>query len=137
MPGIGHRARSDPEAAAIVGVGSSITFAELDRRQRLLAGALLAEGIRRGDRVGILSANRPEYLEVTTGLLRAGIVPVPINALLTASEASYVIEDAGASWLFTDRGLNRSQDCNVSSPSATRTSGSFTTRLPPRSPISP
>ena len=51
----------------------------------------------------MLSANRRELLEVTTGALRAGIVPVPIHRSLTDAEIAYVVEDSGARLLFTDR----------------------------------
>jgi len=52
--------------------------------------------------VAVLSANRIESLEVTIGCLRAGIVPVPVNRLLTTPEISYILEDSQARWLFTD-----------------------------------
>lgn len=103
MPGIGERARSAPDAAALVTLGSVIPFADLDARQRSLVGALNRAGVGRGDRIGILAGNRPEYLEVTTGALRAGIVPVPIHSVQTEHEIAYVLEDSGARWLFCDR----------------------------------
>ena len=103
MAGIGHFAATTPDAAAIVTVKGAITFATLDGRQRRLAGALRKAKVRERDRVAVLSANRPESLEVTIGCLRAGIVPVPVNPLLTDPEISYVIEDCGARWLFADR----------------------------------
>jgi long-chain acyl-CoA synthetase len=53
----------------------------------------------------VLSANRPESLETTTGALRAGMVPVPINPLLTPPEIAFLLEDSGARWLFTDRAI--------------------------------
>ncbi|HEX2051823.1 MAG TPA: AMP-binding protein [Actinomycetota bacterium] len=103
MSGIGSHARAAPDAAAIVTLARTVTFAELDDRHGRVAGALHAGGLATGDRVAVLSANRLEYLEVTIGALRAGIVPVPVNALLTPREAAYVVEDSGARWLFADR----------------------------------
>ncbi|HEY7874942.1 MAG TPA: AMP-binding protein, partial [Actinomycetota bacterium] len=100
--GIGAAARSAPEAAAIVTLHHRVTFGELDDRSRRLAGALAREGIGRGDRIAVFSANRPEVLEVCSGALRAGVVPVPVNALLTPPEIAYLIDDSGARWLFTD-----------------------------------
>lgn len=105
MSGIGGFARLAPDATAIAALGRQISFQELDRRHRLLAGALAAAGVRRGHRIAVLSANRPELLEVTTGALRAGIVPVPINALLAPPEVAYILEDSGARWLFADRAV--------------------------------
>jgi acyl-CoA synthetase (AMP-forming)/AMP-acid ligase II len=79
-----------------------VTFSELEDRHRRLAGALTSEGLGRGDRVAVFSSNRAEALEVCTGALRIGVVPVPINALLTPPEIAYLIDDSGARWLFTD-----------------------------------
>ena len=103
MAGIAHWAATTPDATAILTLSRQITFGELEERQRRAVGFARAGGLREGDRVGVLSSNRPESLEVTVGLLRAGIVPVPINPLLTEPEAAYLIEDSGATLLFTDR----------------------------------
>lgn len=64
---------------------------------------LLAGGLRSGDRIALFSQNRSEVIEVASGALRAGLIPVPINPLLTRPELTYVLEDSGARWLFTDR----------------------------------
>jgi acyl-CoA synthetase (AMP-forming)/AMP-acid ligase II len=101
--GIGGHARATPDAPALLTLARRLTFAELDERQRRLAGLLASGGLSRRDRIAVWSANRVESLEVTTGALRAGIVPVPVNSLLTESEAAYLVEDSGARWLFTDR----------------------------------
>ncbi|MDQ3953037.1 MAG: AMP-binding protein [Actinomycetota bacterium] len=103
MGGIGGHARAAPDAPALVTLARRLTFAELDERHRRLAGSMHVGGLRARDRIAVWSANRTESLEVTTGALRAGIVPVPVNALLTPSEAAYLIEDSGARWLFADR----------------------------------
>ena len=105
MSGIGTTAARDPERTALVIYGTTVTFGELDFRQRLVAGAFIAADVREKDRIAVLSSNRREVLEIVMGALRAGIVPVPINALLTAPEISYILEDSGARWLFTDRPL--------------------------------
>ena len=103
MSGIGHYARVAPEATAIVTTRSMMTFAELDERQRAVGGLLAGFGVRPGDRIAVLAANRPEILEVSGGALRSGIVPVPVNPLLTRREVRYLLEDSGARWLFSDR----------------------------------
>lgn len=103
MDGIGARARSSPDSVALIAPGTSMTFGELDSRQRSVAGALNSDGVRPQDRIGIYSSNRIESLEVSIGALRAGFVPVPINPLLTAPEVEYLLEDSGTKVLFTDR----------------------------------
>ena len=104
MSGIGGWARAAPDAAAFIsGPGRVTTFGDLDERQRALTGLLFEGDLETGDRIAILAANREEIVEVSTGALRAGIVPVPVNSLLTPPEIAYLMEDSGARWLFTDR----------------------------------
>jgi long-chain acyl-CoA synthetase len=55
--------------------------------------------------VAVYAANRTEVVEVCTTALRVGLVPVPINSLLTEREVEYVLEDSGARWLFSDRAV--------------------------------
>lgn len=106
MSGIGAHARQAPDSTALVSMGRSLTFSELDERQRRLAGALRTADLEEGDRIAVLSRNSVESVEVTTGALRAGIIPVPINPLLTEREAEYILEDSGARWLFADRAVD-------------------------------
>ncbi|MGH2746904.1 MAG: AMP-binding protein [Actinomycetota bacterium] len=106
MVGIGDHARAAPDAAALVTLTTTRTYGELEERQEKLAGVLRAGGVGKGDRIAVLSANRTELLEVTTGALRAGIVPIPIHATLTNPEISFILEDSGARWLITDRGVD-------------------------------
>ena len=103
MLGIGAYATKDPDAVALIAPGASLTFGELDARQRSLAGGLKAAGLKRGDRVAVHAGNRIESIEVTIGALRAGIIPVPVNSLLTPPEIAYLLEDSAARVLFTDR----------------------------------
>ena len=60
-----------------------IGFDAFDRRCNAVARGLSRAGLRPGDRVGLLSLNRVEYLEVLFGAMRAGVVPVPLNIKLT------------------------------------------------------
>jgi long-chain acyl-CoA synthetase len=101
--GIGEVARSTPDAAALLTMGGPISFEDLNLRQSRLGGAFKEAGLAHGDRIAVLSGNRPEYLEVTIAALRAAIVPVPVNPLLTPSEIDLILEDSRARWLFTDR----------------------------------
>ena len=103
MSGIGAHSRAAPDSTAIVSMGRSLTFSQLDDRQRRLAGALREAGLEEGDRIAVLSHNSVESLEVTTGALRAGFIPVPVNPLLAEPEADYILSDSNARWLFTDR----------------------------------
>ncbi len=51
-----------------------LTYAELDARANRLAGVLSARGLRRGDRVAMLSENRPEYVELNLAAAKLGVI---------------------------------------------------------------
>lgn len=99
--GIGAAARATPDAIALIGTSGTLTFAQLDRRQRLLAGALRARGLEAGDRIAVIAQNGLPMVEVLTGALRAAIVPVPIDPAVSEREAAFLVEDSGARWVFT------------------------------------
>ena len=67
-----------------------------------LAGGLAQLGVMPGQRVAILSLNRPEFLELQYAVLWAGAVLVPINHRLAAVEMAHVLLDAGADVLALD-----------------------------------
>jgi long-chain acyl-CoA synthetase len=61
-----------------------------------LSRAFRQWGINRGDRVAILSENRPEWMIVDFACVSSGIVDVPIYATLTAAQTQYVLGNSGA-----------------------------------------
>ncbi len=80
-----------------------VSYRELDALCDGVARGLLRRGLRRGDRVGILSLNRMEYLAAFFGTMRAGMVTVPISIKLPRDTIEYIIGNAGVSLLFCDR----------------------------------
>ncbi len=88
-------ARRYPRKRATVWHGQSQTFATFNERVNRLVGALRNLGLGAGSKIGILSRNRPEVLEVFFAAAKAGIVLVPINFRLQAPEFRFVINDAG------------------------------------------
>src|SRR6516225_1163783 len=64
------------------------------------AAGLMEQGIVQGDRVGLLSENRLEWLLADMGILAAGAVNVPPHAPLTAQQVHYQLADAEVHWLF-------------------------------------
>jgi long-chain acyl-CoA synthetase len=86
-----------------------ISYARLDAMANGVARALLARGLERGARVAILSANRAEYLVAYFGIMRAGLVAVPINFKFPRPTIHFIIEDCGAELVFCDSA--RLSDC--------------------------
>jgi acyl-CoA synthetase (AMP-forming)/AMP-acid ligase II len=100
------RVREFPERVAVQVVGGSgtstevgadagparLTYRELDARVARLAGAFAAQGVVRGDRVALLSENRPEYLEVVLAAARVGASVACQNWRLTTAELAHCID---------------------------------------------
>src|SRR5262245_11561923 len=83
-----------------------ISFRELVEQCSACARGLLRAGLTLGDRIGILSLNRVEFVVVLLGAMRAGIVPVPINAKLSRDTVAYILTDAAARVIFVEPELN-------------------------------
>jgi len=75
---------------------------QIDDLANACARGLLARGLVRGEGVAILSANRAEYLISYFGILRAGLVAVPINHKLPAETIAFILEDAGVRYVLCD-----------------------------------
>jgi crotonobetaine/carnitine-CoA ligase len=73
------------------------SYAEFDHRVTEIAAGLRAAGVQRGDVVGVVLRNGPEYLEAWWAILWLGAVFNPVNPDLTAREALGILEDSGAS----------------------------------------
>ncbi|MPY86092.1 MAG: AMP-binding protein, partial [Actinophytocola sp.] len=91
-----------PERTAVSFRGASVSYAAVDERADVLAGALVERGLT-GRTVGTLLLNEPDTLVTYLGLARAGGVNVPVNVRLSSREQEYVLTDAGASCLVVDR----------------------------------
>jgi acyl-CoA synthetase (AMP-forming)/AMP-acid ligase II len=72
----------------------AVTYAELERRSNQLAHALLALGLQRGDRVAVVSPNRPEIVELECALYKVGLVKVALNSRLAPGELADALANA-------------------------------------------
>jgi len=72
-----------------------ISAAELYRNVVGIGRALESWGIRKGDRVAILSENRPEWTTTDFAILAIGAVTVPVYATQTAEQTAYILNDSG------------------------------------------
>ncbi|HUL96654.1 MAG TPA: AMP-binding protein [Usitatibacter sp.] len=99
-------ARTHPGAPAIFAGERLVSdYGRFADRAARLAAAFAREGLRAGDRVALVMANCPEYLEVMYGAWMAGLAAVPVNAKLHPREIEYILQDSGASLTFVTEGL--------------------------------
>jgi acyl-CoA synthetase (AMP-forming)/AMP-acid ligase II len=80
----------------------SISYRELDDMINGCARGLVRAGLKRGDRIAIMSANRAEHIAAFIAILRAGMVGVPVNYKVGAETVAYVYEDSDIRFTFSD-----------------------------------
>ena len=90
-----------PDAVATHFLGAELTFLDLKRKSDAFGNALAGLGIVKGDRVGIMLPNCPQYIIATFGILRIGAVVVNVNPSYTAREALTVAADSGIRVMIT------------------------------------
>ncbi len=90
-----------PDGTATHFLGAELTFGDLKRQSDALAVALAELGIAKGDRVGIMLPNCPQYIVATFGILRLGAVVVNVNPSYTPREAAIVAADSGIRAIIT------------------------------------
>jgi benzoate-CoA ligase len=90
---------------AFVDDAGSMTYAQLAERVDRAANALLAMGIQREERIGIAMLDCCDWPALFLGAIKAGIVPVAMNTLLTPSDYDYQLRDSRAKALFVSEPL--------------------------------
>ncbi len=91
-----RNARRHPGKPAVISAERNLTWGALDEQANRLATYLQSRGLHKGDRVAIFARNIGHWPEMTYGLAKAGLVLVPINARVSASEAAFMLGDSGA-----------------------------------------
>ena len=79
----------------------SLNFAELGQEIQKAAGALVASGVSRGDRVAVWAPNSWEWVVAAMAVFRVGAVLVPVNTRFKGREAAFVLNKAKVKVLFT------------------------------------
>jgi long-chain acyl-CoA synthetase len=84
---------------AIAFNGQTLDFAAFDRLSDQVAAGLYAQGLRKGDRIGVYCINSDVFALAYIGVVKAGATVVPINTLLNPREVAYILNDAGVTAL--------------------------------------
>jgi long-chain acyl-CoA synthetase len=96
----------DFDKVAIIDLGTGqerrFSYRDFEGQANAVARALAGRGLVRGDRVAILSANRFEYLTTVHGIMRAGLIAVPVNFKFPPATIDYIVHDSGAKLVFCD-----------------------------------
>ncbi|MFZ5596628.1 MAG: long-chain-fatty-acid--CoA ligase [Bacillota bacterium] len=90
-----------PDKPAINFYGTKITYWELRRQILLMANALGALGLNKGDRVGLHLPNSPQYIISYYAILSLGAVVVNLNPMYSMDELKLIVEDTGIKALIT------------------------------------
>ena len=98
------------KTAFVDDAGGSMTYAQLGERVDRAANALLSLGIRREDRIGIAMLDCCDWPALFLGAIKAGIVPVAMNTLLTPADYEYQLRDSRTRALFVSLPLLKNFD---------------------------
>ncbi|WP_282949623.1 MULTISPECIES: long-chain fatty acid--CoA ligase [unclassified Sphingopyxis] len=104
---IAENARRFPDKVATIDIhsGRQHSYAAMHERVARIAGHLSAIGVAKGDRVGLLSMNSSDMLDIMFACWRIGAVLTMLNFRLTAHELAFMVSDSGASAVFYDTDL--------------------------------
>ncbi len=95
-------ADSQGDKLAIVTPKGGLTYKQFNQRADRAAQGLLSSGLKAGDRVAFLGQECAQYFELIFACAKSGLVLVPINWRLTATEVNHILADSEASVLIAD-----------------------------------
>ncbi len=101
-----ERVRQTPDNPALFFGDGKISFAQLWSGITSFARVLSAAGIERGDKVGLMLANHPDFVIAFFAVARLGATMVAINPLLKTEEVTHIISDSGAKAVILHEKLN-------------------------------
>ena len=90
-----------PHAPATAFLGATLTYRQIKTQSDWLAVSLGALGVSKGDRVGIMLPNCPQYVIAAFAVLRCGAIVVNVNPSLTQREVLHIARDSGMRTLLT------------------------------------
>lgn len=112
-----HNNRTQPDKGALYykvdGSYIPLTYSKLYEMVISFALGLMHFGVNKGERVCILSTNRPEWVISDLGTLMIGAISVPIYPTLTSSEIAHILNDSGAKIVVVEKEEHLDKVCSV------------------------
>ena len=84
-------------------VYAPISYLQLAERVEQLSDGLLGLGLAKGDRVGVLGENRPEWAMAYLAIHRAGGIVVPMDSKLKEQELRHILDDSGTKYVIVSQ----------------------------------
>lgn len=88
--------RQRPDHTTLLFKGAKLTVSELDTLSDAFGSALVAQGVKKGERIALMLPNCPQFAIGQLGAWKAGAIVVPVNPLYTGRELSHMLNDCGA-----------------------------------------
>ncbi|MFN7984802.1 MAG: long-chain fatty acid--CoA ligase [Vicinamibacterales bacterium] len=94
-------AQSMPDKPALLFKGAAVSWAQLERDSDTFASALRALGVKRGDRIGLLLPNCPQFMVAELGAWKLGAIVAPLNPIYTEHELEGPLKEHGIETVVT------------------------------------
>ena len=98
---LAHAAETEPDRRGLIFQNKNYTFKEIDRITDLIASNLLKMGFKKGDRLGVIALNQPEWVFTYFAAAKIGVVIVGLSVRYRDHEFDYIINQSGARGLVT------------------------------------
>ncbi len=92
-------AKKNPDHPCVILDSFKFTYGQMDTLSSQVASSLRAAGMKKGDRVGLMLPNVPQFVMAYFGVLKAGGIVVPMNVLLKAPEVNFYVADSDSRFL--------------------------------------
>ncbi|BBF99617.1 MULTISPECIES: class I adenylate-forming enzyme family protein [Pseudonocardia] len=102
---VDRQASLRPDDDAVVAADGRLTWSQLAGRVSTLASALVAEGVRPGDRIGVLLPNGLRWIVSALAVQHAGATVVPINTWYRSAEIAHVLDEAAITLVVTEESV--------------------------------
>lgn len=95
-----NSAAKNPDRMAVISGDTRLTFRHLNERTNRLAHSMRAHGVKKGDRVALMSFNTHHFAEIYFATIKLGALLTPVNFRFVREEIEYIVNHSGATFFF-------------------------------------